>query len=107
MRDLKFLILFTMLLFAASCQPAGSDNRTVAPASLRDVPALKLNFRFESDVPPPPIPAASAEERNAAIQADFDQNRAPEVLEKTITSPDKKRILAVYRKIEDQTAEFR
>src|SRR4051812_24070495 len=96
-RNFKFLFLPAILLISMSCQQAGFDNRTVVPSTLRDVPALKLNFRFEADVPAPTIPVQNTEERNNAIQADFDQNRAQEALEKTIPSPDKKRFLAVYR----------
>ena len=103
---LAFLVI-SLIFLTNSCQQAGFDNRSIVPTSLRDVSALKLNFRFEADVPAPTVPAQNAEERNNAIQADFDQTRAQEALEKTIPSPDKKRFLAVYRKIEDQQAEYR
>jgi hypothetical protein len=107
-RNFKIIFLSAILIVATSCQQISFDKRTVTPTSMRDVPALKLNFRFESDVPAPSVPAQNnTDERNAAIQADFDQNRAQEVVEKMIASPDKKRILAVYRKVEDQQAEYR
>jgi hypothetical protein len=47
------------------------------------------------------------EERNAGIQSDFDQNRPEEVLDRTISSPDKKRVLALYHHTNDAAAEFR
>ena len=47
------------------------------------------------------------QERNAAIQADFDQNRALQVLYKTLASPDKQKILAIYNRIEDSPIEYR
>jgi hypothetical protein len=50
---------------------------------------------------------ATKEDRNAAVQADFDANRPQEVLDKTITSPDAKRVLAVYHKAGDMPSEFR
>jgi hypothetical protein len=105
----KFL-LFALVLSAFGCERAVFDNKqTVAPQTLRDVPALRLNYRFESDVPAPPATneTAQSEERNAAVQSDFDQNRPQELLDKTITSPDKQRILAVYHKVEDLPSEFR
>ncbi len=74
---------------------------------MRDIPALKMNFRFEADVPAPTSIQKNDADRNAAIQSDFDQNRPLEILEATIAAPDKKRVLAVYRKAEDQTAQYR
>lgn len=75
---------------------------------MRDVPALRLNYRFESDVPPPETgDAAKTEPRSETVQADFDQNRPQEMLDKTILSPDKQRVLAVYHRVEDVQAEFR
>ena len=102
--------LIALALFAFGCQKNVFQSPTVAPASLRDVAAVKLNFRFETDVPAPPANAAQtaqSEERNAAIQNDFDQNRAEQILDKTISSPDKQRVIAVYHRSEDLPAEFR
>ena len=49
-----------------------------------------------------------SEETNAEVQTDFDKNRpVDELLERTITSPDKKTVLAVYRNIADAMAEYR
>jgi hypothetical protein len=47
------------------------------------------------------------EERSAAVQNDFDSNRPQELLERTITSPDKKRVVAVYHRLTDVPSEFR
>jgi hypothetical protein len=100
---------FASFLIFAGCQrnafqsPAGS-----APTALRDVPALRFNFRFETDVPAPTITQPlQTEERNAAVQADFDNNRTQEVLDKTLTSPDKQRVLAIYHKNQDSQGDFR
>jgi hypothetical protein len=109
MRKFFTLISIISLLSTFGCQKSIFESPTVVPASLRDVPAQRLNFRFESDVPAPTetIQNAQSEERNAAVQADFDQNRAQELLDKTITSPDKQRVLAVYHGANDVQAEFR
>lgn len=109
MRITKKLIVFALLLSTAACQRNIFDSPTVAPSALRDVPALRLSFRYEADVPAPsdPAQAAQAEEKNAAVQADFDANRPQEILVKTIVSPNKQRILTVYQRLGDPDASFR
>lgn len=100
--------MLAAVLLAASCQPPASDKAS-APTALRDVPALKLNFRFEPDVPEPSAAKQNAapEERSQPVQSDFDANRTQEALDKTIASPDKKNVLAVYHRAEDAQAEYR
>ncbi len=103
----KFL-LFTLLASAVGCQKPIFNKETVAPANLRDVPSLRLNFRFEADVPAPATNnQAQLEERNATVQNDFDQSRSLEIFDKSITSPNKQQILVVYHKIEDLQGDFR
>ena len=76
---------------------------------MRDVPAVRLNFRYEADVPAPALDGnkASAEERNTDLQADFDANRPQELLDRSLASPDKKRVLAIYHRVTDVSAEYR
>lgn len=103
-------ILFAFVLAVFGCQkPVVENNQTIAPQSLRDVSATRLNFRFESDVPAPTLTNENVQlqERNAAVQNDFDQNRPQEILDKTITSPNQQRVLAVYHKAEDAQGDFR
>ncbi|HEX8370041.1 MAG TPA: hypothetical protein VF604_15950 [Pyrinomonadaceae bacterium] len=109
MRNFSKILFVVGLALLTACQRNIFQSPTVAPASLRDVPALKLNFRFESDVPAPSVAnqTQSNEERIQSVQTDFDTNRPQEVLDKTLASPDKKRVLAVYHKAEDLQAEFR
>ncbi|MFN2411700.1 MAG: hypothetical protein ABR535_01400 [Pyrinomonadaceae bacterium] len=101
------------LLVAASTLAAACGTKTAstpggALSSLAAVTAVRLSYRYEADVPAPENAAdAAVEERNAAVQNDFDQNRAHEALDKTIVSPDKKRVLAVYHRLGDQSSEFR
>ena len=102
------LILFSIALLSLSCTRAAVDLPGSAPTSLGQVPAVRLNYRYEADVPPPDAPKdAAKEERNAAVQTDFDANRPQEVLDKTLASPDAKRVLAVYHKAGDMPSEFR
>lgn len=107
---LKYFVFSMLILALTSCQRTAPDvKQTIAPQSLRDVAATRLNFRFEADVPAPTVSDQSAQnqERNAAVQNDFDQNRPQEVLDKTIISPDKQRVAAIYHKIEDSQGDFR
>jgi hypothetical protein len=109
MRITKQIIVFTLLLATIACQKSIFESSTVSPASLRDVPALRLSYRYEADVPAPsdPTKLAPVEEKNAAVQADFDANRPQEILIKTIVSPNKQRILTVYQRLGDPDASFR
>jgi hypothetical protein len=109
MRITRQIIVFTLLMATAACQKSIFEASRVSPATLRDVPALRLNFRYEPDVPAPSDPSqtAPAEEKNAAVQADFDANRPQEILVKTIPSPNKQRFLTVYQRLGDPDASFR
>ncbi|CAN5175213.1 hypothetical protein BH20ACI1_BH20ACI1_25370 [soil metagenome] len=103
-------ILFALVLSVFGCQRTVVENKqTIAPQTLRDVPATRLNFRLESDVPAPTLTNENvqSQERNAAVQNDFDQNRPQELLDRTITSPNQQRVLAVYHKVEDSQGDFR
>jgi len=110
-RSLRKLCLLpiALSLLAAGCghAPPSAGNLS-APTALAQVPAVRLNFRYEADVPAPDQNAAAKpEDRNGGIQSDFDQNRPQELLDKTLTSPDKKRVAAVYHRTSDLNAEFR
>ena len=99
---------FAILLQLAACStekmPAGGG----LPSSLAEVPSVRLNYRYEPDVPAPETSdKAPVEEKNPAVLADFDQNRQLEQLDRTVTSPDMKRVLAIYHRPGDGPAEFR
>lgn len=104
-RAIVVLIFYAILLWG--CQGGAVRQQNIAPGSLAEVPAVRLNFRFEPDVPGPSEAVKPAEERNAAVQSDFDQSRPQELLDRTLLSPDKKRVLAVYHRSSDVQAEFR
>lgn len=105
---LKFGCLSVCMLLSACGTAVDPQPSSTGPASLKEVPAVRLNYRYEADVPVPgESRRAAAEERNPAVQADFDQNRLEELLDKTITSPDGKRVVAVYHRPSDRLAEFR
>ncbi|MBK9154670.1 MAG: hypothetical protein IPM25_10725 [Chloracidobacterium sp.] len=92
----------------AGCAPEPEVPSAPVITRLAEVPSVRLNFRYEGDVPPPSDTQAEKNtERNAAVQDDFDRNRPHEQLERTLLSPDGKRVLAVYSRLGDQPAEFR
>src|SRR5215204_751798 len=107
-KPFRFLFVLASVLFAVSCKPTTEQPQSSSVVTrLKDVPSVRLNYRYEPDVPPPDLTKKTAEERNPAIQAHFDQNRVNELLDKTIPSPDGKRVLAVYHQPTDTQSEFR
>ena len=107
MRSAIVLAMACAATFSA-CSRSDVNSPGSAPTALNQVPAVRLNYRYEADVPAPEAAKdAPKDDRNAAVQSDFDVNRAQEILDKTIASPDGKRVLAVYHKSGDQPAEFR
>ncbi len=105
----NFIFFAVCLAIFAGCSEKDAKPEEIAPIDLRNVPAQQLNYRFETDIPAPDQKGgpSQSEERNEAVQADFDQNRPQESLDRTVTSPDKQRVLAVYRKANDSESEFR
>lgn len=108
-RSAGFFLFLLAVVALAGC--SGTPEQPAAPpgpAALKEVPSVRLNYRYEPDVPPPADNRrAAAEERSPAVQADFDNNRIEELLDKTVTSPDGKRVAAVYHRPSDRLAEFR
>ena len=105
--NMRWTLLFVAIVVTA-CSRSGADLPSGTPSSLSQVPAVRLNYRYEPDVPPPdPAKDLTVENRNPGVQTDFDQNRPQEILDQTVTSPDGKRVLAVYHKADDLSSEFR
>ena len=101
-------MLLAVVLGGTACQSPIFDKPEPVKTAMRDMPAVRLNYRYEADVPAPTLePSQSTDARNAAVQTDFDSNRLTELLDQTIVSPDKKRIVAVYHRISDLSSEYR
>ncbi|MEO7539362.1 MAG: hypothetical protein ABIV21_05005 [Pyrinomonadaceae bacterium] len=85
------------------------QQQNAAAPAFKDVPAVRLNYRYEADVPAPSGDpnAQPAEERNPGVQSDFDAGRPQELLDRTLSSPDKRHVLSIYHRITDVQAEFR
>lgn len=97
--------LYAILL--AGCGPRQSGPGTAA-ITLSGIPASRLYFRYEADVPAPQLPGETLPaDRDAGILADFQTNRPADELVRTLASPDNRRILAVYRREGDAAEEFR
>jgi len=110
MRHWLLLTALAIATVSINCSRGPDTGPTgPAPTALGQVPAVRLNYRYEADVPQPPETqtGAARDEHNPAVQADFDANRTQEVLDRTLTSPDSKRVLAIYHKAGDQSSEFR
>ncbi|HEV3468084.1 MAG TPA: hypothetical protein VG148_02100 [Pyrinomonadaceae bacterium] len=105
---LKWAALACLLAFAG-CRGGGAGGvLSVAPRSLADVPASRLAFRFEPDVPEESLPERlkqdEAEEPLAAIRADFETRRGnTEALLRTVVDPQGQRALALYGTSESDT----
>jgi len=99
-------LLIAAVLVLSSCGGEDMPGDT-GPRTMSEVPSVSLSYRYEGDVSAPSVAETQSYDRNAQVQADFDNNRTAEILERTITSPDKKHVFAVYRKLGDQGADFR
>ena len=108
-RNISLIILFSLLVLLIGCPKSTDKEPETIVIPLSSVVSQRLNYRFETDVPAPAQETIvnTDEKRNEAVQKDFDDNRLVEVLDRTITSPNKLRVLAVYRKINDEVREFR
>lgn len=101
--------LLLAVLLASACGNNGGGSSDTVAGSLRETPAVRLNFRYEGDVPQPTLDPSKAfdQERNSAVQNDFDTNRPQEILDRTLTSPNNKHVAAVYHRVTDVQAEYR
>lgn len=102
------IVFLAVILASFACQQPEITKQIVRPSSLRDVPAQRLSYRYEPDVSAPPDAVQTQMQgKLTAIQADFDQNRSIDTLYKTVLSPDKQRVLAIYNRSTDEKQEFR
>lgn len=109
MKRLSLLIsvLFVVLSFGCGSEPDEASEETQFYTALKEVPAVRLNYRYEADVPAPEIPVPAAHERHAAVQAHFELERLGDVLDRTITSPDGNRVIAIFHRPGDLQDEYR
>lgn len=103
------LLTFSLLLFLTACQNNIFQQANVSSTALRDVSAVRLNFRYEADVPAPSdnTAAGQADEVNPAVRIAFEANRASDAIVRTIVSPNNQRILVAYSREGDLNNTFR
>lgn len=107
-RPFAITIALALAIAASACGGNSTSSPTGQPTAMSQVPAVRMSFRYEADVPAPEGSTNQPkEERSSQVQADFDQNRGQDLLDRTFFSPDRKRILTVYHRATDQPSEFR
>ncbi len=109
----KKILLRTLSLLAAliaggvSCQSVLERRPDVRPLVLRDVPAQRLAYRLEPDVPvPEEIKSEDSNDKIEAIQIDFSTRRQGDALIRTVRSPDGQRALALYGTADEPSQAF-
>jgi len=102
------LVLALAAALLGGCGGGVAPAANKQPIAIGGVPAVRLNYKYEADVPGPSTDTKNvAQDRNAAVQTDFDASRPQELLDRTIESPDKQHVLAVYHRVIDAPSEYR
>ena len=101
-------VVISGVLLCSSCSSILDKQREARPLVLRDVPAQRLSYRFEPDVPlPTDIATEEANDKIETIQLDFSTRRQNDALIKTVRSPDGQRALALYGTEDEPSHAFR
>jgi len=101
----KTILCFLCLLVAIGCRSV-IDRQDVRPRVLRDVPARNLAYRLTPDTSPPTTEIEDFD-KFPAIANIFAAKRKDEALIRTVTSPDGRRVLALYGGADDPGSTFR
>lgn len=103
----SILPILLTLLFATGCKSV-IERQDVRPRVLRDVPARNLAYRLSPDVSGPNSGNTDASsDKDVNVANHFAAKRENEALVRTITSPDGKRILALYGTDTEPSSVFR
>ena len=100
------LTILLTLFFASGCKTV-IERQDVRPKVLRDVPARNLAYRLSPDVNAPPSDSDDALEKFGPVATDFSIKRKDEALLRTVVSPDKRRVLALYGTADEPGSTFR
>src|SRR5689334_7621086 len=103
--QMAICIFLSVLIFATGCKNV-VDRQNVTPRVLRDVPARNLAYRLAPDVSPPSSDVED-QDKFAAVATDFSTKRKDEALLRTVVSPDKRRVLALYGTADEPGSTFR
>jgi hypothetical protein len=104
--SVAFPLTVFALLFAVGCKTV-VDRQNVRPKVLRDVPARNLAYRLTPDVSPPAADVDDTSEKSPAIANEFAGKRKDDALLRTVVSPDRRRVLALYGAADDPGSTFR
>jgi Tol biopolymer transport system component len=100
------LALVFALFFAGACKTV-VERQDVKPKVLRDVPARNLAYRLTPDVSPPSSEIDDTSEKFPSVTNDFAGHRKDEALLRTVVSPDRRRVLALYGAADEPGSTFR
>src|ERR1044072_4402577 len=98
-------ILLT-LLFVTGCKSV-IDRQDVRPKVLRDVPARNLAYRLAPDVTSLSTETDDSSDKFGPVTTEFSTKRKEEALLRTVISPDKRRVLALYGTADEPGSTFR
>src|SRR5215218_7138962 len=98
--------LICLLIFLVGCKNV-VERQNVTPRVLRDVPARNLAYRLATDVSPPSTDIDDTLDKFPAVATDFSTKRKDEALLRTVVSPDKRRVLALYGTADEPGSTFR
>src|SRR5215510_11303654 len=103
------LTILLTLFFATGCKSVKTviDHQDVRPKVLRDVPARNLAYRLSPDVTAPQVDNDDPLEKFGPVATDFSTKRKDEALLRTVVSPDKRRVLALYGAADEPGSTFR
>jgi hypothetical protein len=104
--SVAFPLTVFALLFAVGCKTV-VERQNVRPKVLRDVPARNLAYRLTPDVSPPAADVDDTSEKFPAIANEFAGKRKDDALLRTVVSPDRRRVLALYGAADDPGSTFR
>jgi hypothetical protein len=104
--SVAFPLTVFALLFAVGCKTV-VERQNVRPKVLRDVPARNLAYRLTPDVSPPAADVDDTSEKSPAIANEFAGKRKDDALLRTVVSPDRRRVLALYGAADDPGSTFR
>jgi hypothetical protein len=100
------LTILLTLFFVTGCKSV-IERQDVRPKVLRDVPARNLAYRLSPDVPAPQTDTDDPLEKFGPVATDFSTKRKDEALLRTVVSPDKRRVLALYGTADETSSTFR
>src|ERR1044072_2330375 len=99
------LTILLTVFFVSSCKSV-NDRQDVRPKILRDVPARNLAYRLSPDVTSPAPEIDDSLEKLGPVATDFSTKRKDEALLRTVVSPDKRRVLALYATADETSSTF-